>query len=607
MKNNVREKAVAFIVVRLSSSRLPGKHFRTIGNKSLLSWLTGHLQSCQEVDEIVIATVAEAVNEPLREFARENNLSCFWYEGEVDHVTTRLVRAAEQYNADICLLISGDCPLLHPPLIDSLVSCLRDNPDADIVNVDFEPGKTAALQGVQVARRRAWELAEELSESPEHKEHHFPVIAHHPDKFFFVPYRLDPGFTGQDLRLSVDTMADLDFMNQLHRELTAENKPFRLPEVLALLEAKPELKEINAHVHQRALVETIYTILIVIDSGQDFGFGHLRRCMELGMQITERLGWPVVFVVDDSFAHTLLTKKGFSVYWGAVGRPPRNNDHGAIQTFQKTSRYDAVIIDIANREIDQDWKQNFLKNIPMVIMDKTEDWTLTSDVLIVPGVTCPVSNATWSAVDHPLLLQGKEFIIIRREIRQVRAKNIKKDIDLLIYQGTEDPIDRLEDPGHLNSLTVEIVTGTAEHFPELLARSKVYLSHFGYSFYEALFLNTLPLTWSLSGEADTDVQVFNQEFSFDFPVITPDSGGMNQLCNIIKGINERTNNQKQTRQNMEPTNSEKTSNKSSPFPFSRRVDITDGTPNIIAAIKKLMAARQFPDRIRPAQYHNSLN
>ena len=94
--NIVKERAVAFVVARLSSSRLPNKQFLSIGEKSILSWITNSLRKCRELQDIVITTVAEPCNEPLRSFAQQENLPCFWYDGDVNHVTTRLRRAAER-------------------------------------------------------------------------------------------------------------------------------------------------------------------------------------------------------------------------------------------------------------------------------------------------------------------------------------------------------------------------------------------------------------------------------------------------------------------------------------------------------------------------------
>ncbi len=101
------ERTVAFVVARLSSSRFAAKHLRPIGHQPLLKWVTAKLVQCRQVDDIVLATVNETDNLPLKVFAAKHGISCFWYEGEVDHVTTRLRLAAEKYDADICSPLSG--------------------------------------------------------------------------------------------------------------------------------------------------------------------------------------------------------------------------------------------------------------------------------------------------------------------------------------------------------------------------------------------------------------------------------------------------------------------------------------------------------------------
>ena len=150
------EKAVAFVVARLSSSRLPAKHFRRIGDRPLLQWVVDRLKQSQEIDSIVLATVNEAANTPLKAFARQNGIDCFWYEGEVDHVTTRLRRAAEAHSADICVLVSADCPLIHAPAIDQIISHLRQHPEADTARFPADASqRQIALQGIVASRIRA--------------------------------------------------------------------------------------------------------------------------------------------------------------------------------------------------------------------------------------------------------------------------------------------------------------------------------------------------------------------------------------------------------------------------------------------------------------------
>ena len=250
------EKTVAFIVARLSSSRLPAKHFRKIGDRPLLQWVLDRLKDCREVDEIVLATVAEPDNLSLRDVAENNGVSFFWYEGEVDHVTTRLRCAAEAHAADICVLVSGDCPLIHAPAIDRMVRVLKNDPLADTVKVVSDSkGQPSALQGIVANRKEAWQLADDLSDRPELKEHQFPILWQRPDLFQSVDVRLSPDCYGTYHRLSVDTLADVDFMNAIYDVLAEQGKPFQLPEMVALLEERPDLKKINAHVHQCRLVE----------------------------------------------------------------------------------------------------------------------------------------------------------------------------------------------------------------------------------------------------------------------------------------------------------------------------------------------------------------
>ena len=292
----IEEKSVAFIVVRLSSSRLPAKHMRLIGDRPMLQWVVDHLHRCEELDEIVLATVAEPENLPLKDFAVNNDIAFYWYEGEVDHVTTRLRRAAETFDADICVLASGDCPLIYAPAIDQIIRSLRNNPDADTVKLPpGSNGQSSALQGIVANRKKAWQWADDLADRPELKEHQFPVIGLRPELFHVVDVRLSEFLYMPHHRLSVDTLADLAFMNELYDALRKRNLPFRLPDVVALLKERPDLKAINDHVHQRRLVETIKKVLFIVDAGGIYGFGHLTRCMELARQTYRASG------VADSF------------------------------------------------------------------------------------------------------------------------------------------------------------------------------------------------------------------------------------------------------------------------------------------------------------------
>ncbi len=158
------EKAVAFVVTRLSSSRLPRKQLRTIGDVAVLDRIMSELAEVEAVDQVVLATVAEPDNEPLRVLAEERGWTLFWYEGEVDDVVGRLHHAAQSFAAEICLLISADCPLVHGPSVGELVAAMRAEPQADYAGMlPDERGRVSLLEGVHVARSRAWQRAASIS------------------------------------------------------------------------------------------------------------------------------------------------------------------------------------------------------------------------------------------------------------------------------------------------------------------------------------------------------------------------------------------------------------------------------------------------------------
>ena len=81
-----REKAVAFVVLRLTSSRLPSKQLRQIGGETILERIVGNLRAAAEIDQVVLATVDELENRPLREIAAAHGWDLFWYAGDVDDV-----------------------------------------------------------------------------------------------------------------------------------------------------------------------------------------------------------------------------------------------------------------------------------------------------------------------------------------------------------------------------------------------------------------------------------------------------------------------------------------------------------------------------------------
>lgn len=495
-----KERCVAFVVARLSSSRLAAKHFQLIGDRPLLDWTIDGLKGCRELDQIVLTTVEEPENQPLRDFAEKAGIACFWYRGDPNHVTTRLRKAAEEYAADICLLISGDCPLMEPAAIDALVAQFRRQQHADCLKVELgESGLEPAQEGVGIFRRRAWQRADDLSDRPELKEHQFPLIWRHPELFPVAVATLPETLMFTHHRFSIDTQADLHFMRTLHDELACRRQPFALPQVVQLLRERPELLEINRHVHQRRLVEDIKQVLCVVDAGDGYGYGHLRRSLELAGQLTERLSWPVTFMTDDPPTAKLLQCKGIRVVHGAIGRRTRGGDSAAVG-----DDFDLCLLDLAVRPMAAGWREQLPARAKLIALDSLAEWTGQADLVVIPGITGPDAVP----MDKARLRRGSERIILRREVRQLQPQTIEKDLDLLCYAHSDDREACIAELCRNRNWSFHVVRGHREDFPALLARSRVFLGNFGYSFYEGLALGCHLVAWPLTEKHAGDAGAF---------------------------------------------------------------------------------------------------
>lgn len=519
----VDQKVVAFIVARLSSSRFPAKHLRAIGDKRIIDWTIEGLKLSRQIDQIVIATVAEPENEPLRQIAFDEQVEFFWFQGEVDHVTTRLRKAAEHFAADICLLISGDCPLIHAPLLDQMVADLKACPEADYVKVPPDAdGNPSMTEGLGVYRSRAWQKGDDLSDRPELKEHQFPILGQRPDIFCVCDSTILPAeFYGAKHRLSIDTRADLEFMNLVHDELLKAGQSFDLPSVASLIDDQEHFKEINAHVYQRQLVEHIRRALFVVDAGGDFGYGHLMRSIELAHQLVERKGYPVSFLVDDLRAWQMLKEQGLTAFWGAYGRAPRAPSEGIEALTDVDETYDFVIFDIyGGRSIEAGWRNRDFPKSCLLAMDSLASWTAEVDLVVIPGVTAPENPESFYGESPPVIHLGEQFVILRQEVRQAKRRRLPKEIDLLVYLHKEEQRQAVKSYAAASGLSVHIVEGFEQDFCRLLAKSRCYLGNFGYGFYEAVSLGAYPLNWPLSKEHEEDSRLFYERMGLPAEIVT---------------------------------------------------------------------------------------
>lgn len=232
---------IAIIQARMSSTRLPGKILKEIQGKPMLELLIERLKQCKKLDKIVIATSDNKKDEATVALAKKIN--CPYFVGDENDVLDRFYQAAQKFQADVIVRITGDCPLHDPELVDKVVNYYLENQDKyDYVsNVDpptFPDGLDLWVFPVKTLER-VWKEAELVSE----REHVCPYIWKNPHLFRIGHYESETDYS--QLRWTVDNQTDFEFVKNIYDRLYQNGKIFGMQEVLDLLEKDSELHKIQ--------------------------------------------------------------------------------------------------------------------------------------------------------------------------------------------------------------------------------------------------------------------------------------------------------------------------------------------------------------------------
>lgn len=203
----------------MTSTRLPGKVLMDVEGAPMLERVLAALARSNVVDEVVLATTENADDEPLIVLAERIGIR--WFRGSEHDVLSRYVGAAREAGADIVVRVTGDCPLLDPEVVDRVISTLDVTADyaSNVTERTFPVGLDAEAFHADVLVR-----VDRLARSLESREHVTWFLREERPELFVQRSVVD-GEDNSDLRLTVDTAADLDVVRRLFRELGLGDMP----------------------------------------------------------------------------------------------------------------------------------------------------------------------------------------------------------------------------------------------------------------------------------------------------------------------------------------------------------------------------------------------
>jgi len=233
--------------VRMGSTRLPSKVLLPAAGRPLLDYHVARLAASGL--PVILATTTEPADDVLAAYAEARALPC--HRGSETDVLARYYETAQLFDLECIVRVTSDCPLVDGPLIGAAVAryLAENNPlvyRSNSIVRTFPRGLDFEIFSMEL-------LAEAYANAalPYEREHVTPYLKANPATAGRVIYR-DEVWAGGDFsrfRITLDTAEDYAVLRALIEAHRAAE--LNVPDLLALLEAHPEIMALNAHIEQK--------------------------------------------------------------------------------------------------------------------------------------------------------------------------------------------------------------------------------------------------------------------------------------------------------------------------------------------------------------------
>lgn len=244
MSDDAGLKCVATIEARMTSTRLPGKVLMLAGGKPLLQILIERLRRAPGLDGIVLATTENSTDDPVAALGHAMGVSVF--RGSEDDVLGRICGALRAAQADICVEVTGDCPLIDPQIVGEAIREFLKTKDSHSYVSNSDPHRSVpAGLDVQVFQAKALYQLDAETIDPEAREH-VSYGFYRPESCSrwtprFIVY---PSCTGaEDLLVTLDYAEDYAMIKRLHEELSVVSPMYEATDIIRWIRAHSDLQQ----------------------------------------------------------------------------------------------------------------------------------------------------------------------------------------------------------------------------------------------------------------------------------------------------------------------------------------------------------------------------
>ena len=233
---------VAIVQARMGSARLPGKVLKRINGMTVIEILLSRLSQANLLDSIVVAVPAGSENQDLVDHIYNLGYECV--QGSEDDVLNRFHVAAEKFEADVIVRITGDCPLVDFKLVDDVITEFLSS-GVDYFSNISPPTYPDGLD-VEVFSRRTLDIANVKAESSFDREHVTPYIR---TSSHFSHGNMLHEDDLSHLRWTLDESEDFQLIEKIYSHFSPEIF-FNWKEVLEYQLIKPEVFSVNQKIYR---------------------------------------------------------------------------------------------------------------------------------------------------------------------------------------------------------------------------------------------------------------------------------------------------------------------------------------------------------------------
>jgi spore coat polysaccharide biosynthesis protein SpsF len=227
----------------MRSERLPGKVLMPAAGKPLLCHMIERLRKSRFLEDIVVATTRDDADQPIVDLCLGESIPCF--RGHADDVLDRFYSCAREFQMTHIALLGADNPLIDADVCDQVLGVyLERASELDYVS-NHHPPTYPDGQDVEVLPFPTLEKAWQEARKPFQREHATPFIWDQPELFRCHNVVMQPDLHRE--RWTLDYPEDYEFIREVFESLYPHNPWFSMQDVLAMLDARPALREVNAN------------------------------------------------------------------------------------------------------------------------------------------------------------------------------------------------------------------------------------------------------------------------------------------------------------------------------------------------------------------------